>query len=130
MEGKLMATADQLKYSREYKQHERATNPSFVQKEKLYRKRYAKRLYAFSKIARGFALAHPKELEAWSREQVIRQQYGLRPSPSGLPVASSPAASQRMLPTTPPVLQMHATNGNGSQKAPAGMLAQLGIRLD
>jgi hypothetical protein len=79
------AKAKALKGSREYKQDKRATSPSFVQKEKLYRKRYAKKKYAQAKIAIAFTKAFPEQYAKWLRE--------------GSAVASPPMASQRMVPT-------------------------------
>ena len=63
-----MATAKQLEYSKQYKQYERATNPNFVEKEKLYRRRYAKRRYALAQLAIAFTLAFPNQYQNFLRE--------------------------------------------------------------
>jgi hypothetical protein len=46
---------DKLKHSREYKAYRRTVDSNFVENERAARKRYAKKLYQFNKLARAFA---------------------------------------------------------------------------
>jgi hypothetical protein len=60
---------DKLKATREYKAYRRTVDPSFVEKEKASRKRYAKRLSEFSKLARAFANKYPQQFEQFKQSK-------------------------------------------------------------
>jgi len=63
------AKSKKLQYTREYKAYRRTVDPSFVEAEKAARKRYAKRLYQFSKLARAFANKYHQLFDQFKQEQ-------------------------------------------------------------
>ena len=91
------AYAKQLKINREWKEHQRATNPQFVAAERASRKRYKKRLQQFSRRARLFVRDHRQVFEQW-----------LKDHDKGITVASPATQSQRTLRTIPAPMPSHA----------------------
>jgi hypothetical protein len=138
-----MATVKSLQYSKDYKRHERETNASFVQKEKLYRRRYAKRKYAQSKIAVSFCEAHSEMFTNWLRTGTVGAPSSAVPPKSRIlqtvpERSSTPIVVPAIRPmfTPMPILSISnipsATAIEANRLASAGRsrLAELGIRLD
>jgi hypothetical protein len=150
-----MATSDQLRYSKEYKQHERATNPTFRAKEKVYRKRWAKKMYHKSKLAREYVQTCPTEFARFLRskgvsEQLIRVTLGITSDISiALPAAQrmpetpiqQPVQQREYLPAPvlPPSVSVPSSDRRvlSAQEmerirmgAASNPLTQLGIRMD
>jgi hypothetical protein len=138
-----MVTAKSLQYSQEYKRHERETNPSFVQKEKVYRKRYAKRKYAQSKIAIAFCEAHSEMFTNWLRTGTVSAPSSAVPPQSRIlptvPEGSStpivvpavrPMFTPMPIPSIPGIPSAKAVEANRLASAGKNRLVELGIRLD
>jgi hypothetical protein len=135
-----MATTKSLAYSRDYKRRERETNPSFVQKEKVYRKTYAKRKYAQAKLAMAFCQAVPDLFKAWMREgsiavapsSAVPPQSRILPVPEGSSTSATAPMFTPMPATTVAgrIPSAAAIEGKRLQSAGINHLAELGIRLD
>ena len=59
---------DKLKHSREYKAYRRTVDSNFVENERAARKRYAKKLFLFNKLARAFANTNHELLKQFIQE--------------------------------------------------------------
>jgi hypothetical protein len=104
-----LAKANQRNRNTQYKQHRRATDPSFAEREKAARRRHGKKRYAFSKFARDFVKTYPTEFAQFLRSegvdnQVIRSAIGLpvtRPSDPRMCTTFAPVIIER--PTPQPI---------------------------
>jgi hypothetical protein len=62
-----MATAKQLAYVKEYKQHRRSTDQSFAESERLSNRKYSE----FSRLARLFAKKFPQQFAEFIKEKTL-----------------------------------------------------------